>query len=108
MATFGGQLEVVMILWGPTMTVFDGKFKIVILYLKFTSGTGWIMAGTIGECLIRGHDALPFVSSFSEAIVSFLEGTWCLEKWHVYSNTTPLMLVQHIPSSLGYATFYLA
>ena len=60
------------------------------------------------ECLISGYDASPSMSAFSEVVVSFLENTWCLGKWHVYSNTTPLMLVQQVPSSLGYATFCLA
>ena len=58
--------------------------------------------------MIKVHDALSPVSAFLGAIILFPEDTWCLGKWHIESSTTPLMLVQYVPSSLGYATFHLA
>ena len=59
MATFDGQLKVVMSMQGSSMTTFDGQFKVVTLSLKSTKGTGSIMAGTAGS--VQLEDLSPYL-----------------------------------------------
>ena len=107
MAIFDGQLEVTMIQQGPSMTIFDDQFKVMVMWLESSSKADRMAVGMAEGVVDQRTWCLAFHVSFSKAFVLSFEDTRNIEKQRIYLDTTPLRPVQHIPSLLGHTTFHL-
>ena len=68
----------------------------------------WAAVGMAEGEVVQRTWRLTFYVSFSEVVISSFEDMWNIRKQHVYLDTTPLMYVQYVHSSLGHAMFHLA